>query len=178
MPDNSNQFHLVVQTPFGPAAVIYQEKPFSITEIVLPRYRQKELRAAIKRGNWGSPGNHQKALKLSKAIAAYFKGKIDPSFWPPWDWMDFTGLTVLQQSALVATAAIPYGNVSTYKQIAEAIGHPRACRFVGTTLAKNPYPILIPCHRVIRSDLSLGQFGGGRDLKRKLLELEKKHAEA
>ena len=49
---------------------------------------------------------------------------------------------------------------------------PRAYRFVVTTLANNPFPILIPCHRVIRSDSSFGQFGGGTDLKRKMIELE------
>jgi len=82
------------------------------------------------------------------------------------------GLTPLQQLVLRATTDIPYGSVRSYKQIAEAIHRPRAYRFVGSTLAKNPFPILIPCHRVIRSDSSLGQFGGGTDLKRELIDLE------
>jgi methylated-DNA-[protein]-cysteine S-methyltransferase len=82
------------------------------------------------------------------------------------------GITELQKAVLVATATIPYGELKTYKQIAEAIKNPRAYRFVGTALAKNPFPILIPCHRVIRSDLTFGQFGGGAELKRKLIDLE------
>ena len=56
--------------------------------------------------------------------------------------------------------------------VTTAVGRTRAYRFVGTTLANNPFPILIPCHRVIRSDGSFGRFGGGSDLKRKLIELE------
>jgi len=60
----------------------------------------------------------------------------------------------------------------SYRDIAVAVGRPRAYRFVGTTLANNPFPILIPCHRVIRSDGSFGLFGGGSDMKRKLIELE------
>lgn len=82
------------------------------------------------------------------------------------------GLTRLQQSVLAATASIPCGELRSYKDIAEAIDRPRAYRFVGTTLGENPFPIVIPCHRVIRSDGSYGQFGGGTDLKRKMIELE------
>jgi len=178
MSENWTTFHLIVPTPFGEAAIIFRQKPFFIIEILLPRSSKKKLMGALKRGHWGKSGSHQKAIKLAKSIAGYFKGKIDPASWPPWEWMDLNGLTRLQQSVLAATAAIPYGKVSTYKKIAEAIERPRACRFVGTTLAKNPYPILIPCHRVIRSDLSIGQFGGGTALKQKLITLEARQAEA
>jgi methylated-DNA-[protein]-cysteine S-methyltransferase len=73
---------------------------------------------------------------------------------------------------LRARAAIPHGTVKTYKDIAIAIDRPWAYRFVGTTLANNPFPGVVPCHRVIRSDSTLGQFGGGTDLKRKLIGLE------
>ncbi len=55
------------------------------------------------------------------------------------------------------------------------IDHPGAYRFVGTALSKNPFPIIVPCHRVIRSDGGYGQFGGGTDLKKKLIELEAKY---
>jgi len=110
--------------------------------------------------------------RLSGFIRGYFNGKVDPKHWPPWEWLDLNGLTALQQSVLHATAAIPYGSVCTYGQLAAAIDRPRAGRFVGTALAKNPFPILIPCHRVIRSDGSVGQFGGGPDLKKKLIERE------
>ncbi|MBU1182307.1 MAG: MGMT family protein [Proteobacteria bacterium] len=86
--------------------------------------------------------------------------------------MDYCNLTELERFVLQATSRIPYGETASYKDIAKAVGRPEACRFVGNTLSKNPFPILIPCHRVIKSDGSCGGFGGGRDLKIKMLALE------
>ncbi|MBW2018537.1 MAG: MGMT family protein [Deltaproteobacteria bacterium] len=83
-------------------------------------------------------------------------------------------MTPLQRSVLEAVATVPHGEVRTYGQIAAQIGHPRACRFVGTTLARNPFPILIPCHRIIWADGSIGRFFGGTDLKNRMLLLEKR----
>jgi methylated-DNA-[protein]-cysteine S-methyltransferase len=77
-----------------------------------------------------------------------------------------------QQQVLRANHAIPRGSVSTYRLIAEHIGNPHGARAVGTALATNPFPIVIPCHRVIRSDSALGGYGGGMTMKRTLLERE------
>ncbi len=77
-----------------------------------------------------------------------------------------------QQQVLRADYAIPRGSVSTYRLLAKHVGNPRGARAVGTALATNPFPIVIPCHRVIRSDGTLGGFGGGLEMKQKLLELE------
>ena len=172
MSENPTVRHFVFQTPFGKGAFVFRETPFTILEVLLPRSSLEKLREALKRCNWGKPGIHPQAERLSKFISGYFNGKVEPKLWPPWEWLDLSGLTALQRSVLYATAAIPFGSVRTYGQVAAAIDRPRACRFVGTTLAKNPYPILIPCHRVIRSDGSVGQFGGGADLKTKLIERE------
>ena len=70
---------------------------------------------------------------------------------------------------------IPYGETQTYNDIAQGIGHPRSSRAVGNALHVNPIPIIIPCHRVIRSDGGLGGFGGGIDVKQKLLDFERQH---
>ena len=69
---------------------------------------------------------------------------------------------------------IPYGEVRTYKQIAESIGHHKSSRAVANACASNPFPPIIPCHRVIRSDGGLGGYSGlgGVETKRKLLEKE------
>ena len=77
-----------------------------------------------------------------------------------------------QQQVLRADHAIPRGSVSTYRLIAEQIGNPRSARAVGTAQATNPFPIVIPCHRVIRSNGALGGYGGGTEMKRTLLERE------
>lgn len=75
-----------------------------------------------------------------------------------------------------ATSNIPYGEVSTYGTIAEIISAPGAARAVGTALGKNPFPLIIPCHRVLRNDRTMGGFsGGGIGMKRILLEREGLH---
>jgi len=77
-----------------------------------------------------------------------------------------------QQAVLRAEHAIPRGFISTYKRIAVHLGRPTACRAVGTALAGNPFPIIIPCHRAVRSDGTPGGYQGGPDMKRTLLEME------
>ena len=112
---------------------------------------------------------HKTALSVKKQIMNYFRGIPIQT---PFQWLDMTCLTPLQKEVLVVTSAIDYGTCCTYKDVAVAIGMPKAYRFVGNTLAINPFPILIPCHRVIRSDTTAGQFEGGTDLKIKLIEHE------
>jgi len=77
-----------------------------------------------------------------------------------------------QRRVLEAEHGIPRGWVTTYGRIAQHVGVPRGARAVGGALARNPFPILIPCHRAIRSDGTLGGFQGGAAMKRTLLELE------
>jgi methylated-DNA-[protein]-cysteine S-methyltransferase len=67
---------------------------------------------------------------------------------------------------------IPYGETRSYKEVAEMIGSPKAHRAVGAAVKNNPIPIIIPCHRVIRSNGDIGEYSGGFDIKRKLLQLE------
>ena len=73
---------------------------------------------------------------------------------------------------LRATARIPFGGTSTYSQVAGAAGSPRAHRAAGTALGANPLPIVVPCHRVLRTGGALGGYGGGLETKEQLLELE------
>lgn len=80
--------------------------------------------------------------------------------------------TEFQKAVWNALLDIPFGEIRSYKHVAEAIGNPKACRAVGMANNKNPILIVIPCHRVIGSDGSLVGYGGGIDLKEKLLKLE------
>jgi methylated-DNA-[protein]-cysteine S-methyltransferase len=77
-----------------------------------------------------------------------------------------------QRQVLMAEYGIPRGRVSTYGRIARHLGVPGATRSVGTALAHNPFPIIIPCHRAVAADGSLGGYQGGPAMKRALLELE------
>lgn len=81
-------------------------------------------------------------------------------------------LTPFQQAVLRAASRIPRGKVATYGELADGLGRPGAARAVGNALAANPFPLIVPCHRVIRSDGTIGGFTGGEDIKRRLLELE------
>ena len=83
--------------------------------------------------------------------------------------VDLSSRSPFHQEVLRATARIPRGEVRTYGELAEAVGRPRAARAVGTAMARNPVPLLVPCHRVVPSSGGVGNSGFGRDLKAKLL---------
>jgi methylated-DNA-[protein]-cysteine S-methyltransferase len=85
------------------------------------------------------------------------------------DWQLTAGFV---RAVLERTAAIPFGETRTYGEVAAAAGSPRAFRAAGRALGANPIPIVVPCHRVLRSGGALGGYGGGLDVKRELLELE------
>ena len=88
------------------------------------------------------------------------------------DGLDLGVCGAFQQRVLLLAFQIPWGKVGTYGGLADRLDHPRASRAVGTALARNPFPIVIPCHRVIRGDGTLGGFGGGLKMKKTLLEME------
>ena len=80
--------------------------------------------------------------------------------------------TVFQRIVWRALETIPFGELRSYREVAEAIGKPTAVRAVGAANGRNPLPIVVPCHRVVGSDGSLTGFAGGVEIKRRLLELE------
>ncbi len=88
----------------------------------------------------------------------------------PLDW-SLTG-SPFRRAVLERTARIPYGATASYRDVASAAGNERAVRAAGTALGANPIPIVVPCHRVLRSGGALGGYGGGLETKRFLLDLE------
>lgn len=103
-----------------------------------------------------------------RELGEYFAG-TRTRFQAPLDW---TLIGPFARKVLRATAAIPYGSVLSYTEVAAKAGSPRGSRAAGNALGSNPIPIVIPCHRVLRSGGSLGGYGGGLDRKRHLLALE------
>jgi methylated-DNA-[protein]-cysteine S-methyltransferase len=101
-------------------------------------------------------------------LREYFGGQRD-QFDVPLDW---GAMAPFQRAVLEATAAVPFGRVDTYAGIARRIGKPGATRAVGNALGRNPIPVIVPCHRVIRSDATLGGYTGGLNIKQHLLSLE------
>jgi methylated-DNA-[protein]-cysteine S-methyltransferase len=104
-----------------------------------------------------------------RQLDEYFAGRRR-EFELPLDWSLIQGFT---RAVLDRTARIPYGQVATYGEVARDIGNPRASRAAGNALGANPIPIVVPCHRVIRSGGVLGNYGGGPERKVQLLELER-----
>jgi methylated-DNA-[protein]-cysteine S-methyltransferase len=103
-----------------------------------------------------------------RQLDEYFAGRRR-SFELPLDWTLVHGFGRL---VLDRTARIPYGQVATYGEVARDIGKPRASRAAGNALGANPIPIVVPCHRVVRAGGVIGNYGGGRERKVRLLELE------
>jgi O-6-methylguanine DNA methyltransferase len=86
--------------------------------------------------------------------------------------VDIAELTPFEQAALRAAARIPPGEVRSYSWVAKQIGHPRAARAVGQVMARNPVPLLFPCHRVVDASGDLHNYGYGLEMKAKLLRME------
>ena len=105
---------------------------------------------------------------VRRELEEYFEGRRQ-RFETPVDW---SYLAVFTREVLRATAAIDYGEVSTYAGVAEAAGSPRAVRAAGNALGANPMPVVVPCHRVLRTGGMLGGYTGGIERKEFLLRLE------
>ena len=88
--------------------------------------------------------------------------------------LDFRG-TPFQKEVWAALGKIPYGQTRSYKEIARAIGNPKAFRAVGNANGENSIPLILPCHRVIESNGGLGGFGHGVKVKKQLLDFERAH---
>ena len=121
------------------------------------------------------PGAHwvenQKPLQeVLHQLEAYFDGQLKAFS------MDIClNVTPFQEKVLTALRRVPYGETISYGELAKNIGNPEASRAVGQANARNPIPIVIPCHRVIGSNGKLTGFGGGMAVKQSLLDLEQQY---
>jgi methylated-DNA-[protein]-cysteine S-methyltransferase len=156
-----------VETPFGPLLAATtkrglvrlafpEESPDAVLERLALRISPRIIEAS-------APFE-----QLRRELDGYFAGRLR-SFGVALDWslVRSFGLRVLK-----VTSEIPYGGVLSYAEVASAAGSPRGSRAAGNALGSNPIPIVIPCHRVLRSGGALGGYGGGIARKRQLLELE------
>lgn len=107
-------------------------------------------------------------IRARRQLDEYFEGRRR-SFDVELDWRLTAGF---RREVLRATALIPYGQTASYKEVATRAGNPAAVRAAGTALATNPLPIVVPCHRVLRSGGALGAYRGGVEAKARLLGLE------
>jgi methylated-DNA-[protein]-cysteine S-methyltransferase len=148
---------LVAATPAGVVRVSFAREGFddvleSLAVLVSPRVLEAPARLDAPR----------------RELDEYFSGRRT-TFDLPLDWRLSKGF---RERVLHAIATIPYGRSGTYRSVATAAGNPHAVRAAGTACATNPIPIIVPCHRVVRSDGTMGRYGGGEAAKRLLLEHE------
>jgi methylated-DNA-[protein]-cysteine S-methyltransferase len=159
--------YATTDSPFGP--LLLAQTPRGLVRVSLPAYDPdetlEELAARI------SPRVLEAPAELDvvrSQLDLYFEGKLT-KFDLRLDWRLSDGFRVKVQRAI---ARIPYGQTRSYMQVATSAGNERAVRAAGTACGSNPIPIVVPCHRVLRSGGGLGGYGGGLPMKRALLELE------
>ena len=139
-----------------------------LRRVTFPAPDEKSAIDAIAQGLTASRDESDFA-EVKSALKDYFRGEQVEFLFP----LDLEGYTVFQQDVWGATSRIPYGQLRSYGWIAAEIGRSNAPRAVGQALGANPLPIIIPCHRVVRSDGSLGGFSGGLHWKEELIGLER-----
>jgi len=153
-----------VETPLGDLWFSYTEK--GLYSLTLPGSRPEGAAPAGE----GKAGEEPPWLPAFVEELEAFLGGTEADFSPfP---VDYTGFSLFFLRILEEARRIPYGSVTSYGFLAEAAGKPRAGRAVGTCMGKNRVPLVIPCHRVIRKDGTLGGFGSGLHWKKYLLALE------
>jgi methylated-DNA-[protein]-cysteine S-methyltransferase len=150
---STEHFYDTFQSPIGTLYLIFSGKSLSGIDFVRPDRVM---------GKGETPAAFQKELKdFFEHGIEQFSQKII-----------FVAGTDFEKRVWLILREIPFGETRTYKWLAERLGKPNAFRAVGQALSKNPLPIVLPCHRVIESDGSLGGYSGGIDIKRRLLDIE------
>lgn len=164
-------FYLIFPSIFGTFSIFWRKttEGLKIIRILIPHPQissGKLIRSYFKNSRSGS---NSKIGQLGKQIQDFLGGeevKFDLNL------IDWEICSKFQQAVLLIEYYIPRGWVSSYGRIAQRLKIKRAAQAVGRALAHNPFPIIIPCHRTIRSDGQLGGYQGGLDMKHALLELK------
>ena len=174
---------MTFNTPWGwmGTAVSETGARAGVCRIVLPRVSRRAVEATLYRESLGVRRKGQGSRLTSHAsrltilveearaqLIAFLEGKRRGLDFP----VDLSGGSTFQRRVWRAILRIPYGRVRSYKWVALRVGGPRYARAVGRALGSNPVPIVIPCHRVVAQDASLGGFTGGLRTKRRLLQLD------
>lgn len=158
-------------SPFGPIALFWEDHQgkSKIRQILLSRPGLPATQVVHKTFPGMKSSTCLEIEELADQIVAFLEGE-DICFSLEGTRLDLCSM--FQQEVLRAEHGIPRGSISTYQRIARHLNRPSSARAVGMALARNPFPIIIPCHRAIRADGQLGGYQGGLVMKRKLLEME------
>jgi methylated-DNA-[protein]-cysteine S-methyltransferase len=160
--------YATVDSPFGPLIVARTKRGLvkvSFSTVYDTEETLEELAARISPRVLEAPAELD---EVRRQLDDYFEGRLR-EFDLPLDWRLTEGFRKRAQQAI---ARIPYGRTRSYTEIARSAGNERAVRAAGTACGANPIPIVVPCHRVLRSGGALGGYGGGLPMKEGLLRLE------
>jgi methylated-DNA-[protein]-cysteine S-methyltransferase len=159
--------YTTADSPFGPLLLAQTRR--GLVRVGLPNQDSDELLVDL--AERVSPRVLEAPAELDEVrreLDLYFEGKLD-SFDLPLDWRLSGGF---RQRVLRAINRIPYGQTRSYTEMARKAGNERAVRAAGTACGSNPIPLVVPCHRVLRTSGALGGYGGGLPMKEGLLQLE------
>lgn len=162
--------YVTIQSPVG--ALIAAATDEGLVRLAYQRGQREELLAGLESAAGALREDRRRLDPVRRELDSYFHGRLH-WFDLPVDWRLAPG--GFMRRVLEATTRIPFGEVRTYGELAAAAGNPRASRAAGTAAARNPVAIIIPCHRVLRSDGTIGSYGGGpegSEQKEYLLRLE------
>jgi epoxyqueuosine reductase len=156
-----------IDTPLGPFGAVFTPKGLARLTFAHEPYEECEMWVRRWEPEAATAGHDPRLDDLARQLNDYFAGRLHDFDVP----LDMRG-TPFQLIVWDALLDVAYGETRTYSQVAAAIGRPDAVRAVGTANGANPVPIIVPCHRIIGSNGRLVGYGGGLDLKRRLLEVE------
>ncbi|MHA2140402.1 MAG: methylated-DNA--[protein]-cysteine S-methyltransferase [Candidatus Thorarchaeota archaeon] len=157
-------------TELGRSGIVYwiKNNTTKAIQVLLPRSEEVVSNIIRQKHPHAVQSSGEEVSELRSRIQDFFLGKEEGI---PLSLIDTSALTPFQLSVLREDHAVPRGKTTSYGRIASHLKS-RAVRAVGNALARNPFPLVMPCHRAVRADRSLGGFGGGLDMKKRILSME------
>jgi methylated-DNA-[protein]-cysteine S-methyltransferase len=161
------RFH-IFETDLGWVGVAFSDS--GLREITLPHKSRDDAFRKMTELGTDEPATEAEARSASALLNALARGQPHANGLP----LDWSGITPFRREVMEECMRIPAGQTLTYGELAAKVGRPRSARAVGRVMATNPFPLLVPCHRVLGSDGTLHGYGGGLPMKAALLKAEGK----
>lgn len=167
MPEPLRLFYSVLYTEWGNLWIGATDK--GICSLLLDHVDEQKIQRGVEGVLGIVPHRDDEHLEaIREKLRAYFRGEKVAFDFP----LDLKGVSSFQKAVWDQTRRIPYGMTTSYQKLAAELGKPHQARAVGRALGANPIPILIPCHRVVHENGSLGGYTGGLEWKKRLLAIE------
>ena len=168
--------HIIPESPIGEMTIVWKDEPkFTIEEIFISTPKEKSSAMALEKYEQNEKLKDKKSRELSKFLKELDNYLNEKDYEFSLKYLNLDKLSPFQRKVLVEQFKTRKGTVNSYKHLAKRIGNSKSYRAVGNALSKNPYPIVIPCHRTVKSDRTLGGYAGlkeGIETKKTLLEIE------